>query len=70
MMLGSLLGVVLRLEMMTVSYVSVMASLFVIAGFVVLGCFAMVLCGMFVLLCREAMMFSAFFGHMQPLLVC
>jgi hypothetical protein len=65
MVFGSLFGVVPCLEMMAMSYVSVMAALFVMARLVVLCCFAMVLRRMFVLLCREAMMFGAFFRHMR-----
>jgi len=61
--LGSFLRVVLRLQVMAVSQMSVMPGLLVVARLVVLGGSRVVLCSLLMVPCCLAMMFSGFFRH-------
>jgi hypothetical protein len=60
---GGLFRMVHCVQMMAVSYVSVMAGLLVITGFVVFGGRAMVIRRVFVVFCCFAMMFNTLFRH-------
>ena len=67
--LGGFLGVMLRLQMMTVRHVGVMAGLLVIARFVLFRGSAMVLRRMLVMFRGLTVMFGAFLRHGNPLFV-
>jgi hypothetical protein len=53
--------------MMTLCDVRLMAGLFMVPGLVVIGCSAMMFCGLLMMLGGLPMMFSALFRHVNPL---
>ena len=61
------LSVVLSLKVIAVRQMRVMATLFVVARFVVLSSNAMVLGSVLVVLCCFKMVVDTFLGHMNPL---
>lgn len=67
-MFGRLFGVMSRVQMMSVRDVRVMCGLFMLADLVMLGGFAMMARGMFVMLSRFVMVFCPFVCcHRDPL---
>lgn len=60
--LCSFVAVMRRMQTMRVGNVRVMSGLFVIAAFVMLGCFAMVVGGILVVLGCGVVVFAAFVG--------
>ena len=63
MVLGGLFDMMRRLQRMAVSHVGVMRRLFVVAGFVVGRCFAVMFGGRFMMMGSQMMMFNAFMCH-------
>jgi len=62
-MLGGFCRMMLRVQMMPMRYMGVMAGGLVIPGFMMFRRVTMMLCGVFVVLGRLAVMFGALLGH-------
>jgi hypothetical protein len=64
-MLGSFFRMVFRMQMMTMRHVGMMGSLFMIARFMMLGGFSVVLAGVFVMFGSLVMMFRYCVFHVS-----